>query len=37
MRIAVQVSENAPAQVPDSIDQPIAPVAVRPAMSRRFR
>jgi O-antigen ligase len=37
MRIAVQASENAPAQVPDSIDQPIASVAVRPALSRRFR
>jgi O-antigen ligase len=37
MRIAVQASETVPAQVPQSIDRPIAPVALRPALPRRFR
>jgi O-antigen ligase len=37
MRIAVAVSENAPANVSQAIEYPIAPVAVRAPMARRFQ
>jgi O-antigen ligase len=37
MRIAVQAMESAPAQSPQTIEVPIAPVVVRPPMARRFQ
>jgi hypothetical protein len=37
MRIAVQATESAPASVPQTIDTPIASLAIRPALPRRLR